>query len=198
MNNYKSLEKYLGKSRDNSKSNVSHFTFYFLSKVLICFILFLLFLISSKCFSSFKENFYDVVYNNSLSFSKFRTLYEEKFGNLFPINNPNVTPTFDEKLSYESSNLYHDGVALKVSQNYLVPAIKSGVVIFIGDKNDYGSTVIVQGEDGVDIWYSNIVVGDLKMYDFVNEGSYIGEAKDEKLYLVFQKKGDFLDYKEFI
>ena len=36
------------------------------------------------------------------------------------------------------------------------------------------------------------------MYDYVNKGDFLGEVKDNILYLVFEKDGVFLNYKEYI
>lgn len=38
----------------------------------------------------------------------------------------------------------------------------------------------------------------IKMYDYVKKGDLIGEAKDKKIYLLFEEKGKFLDYKKYI
>ena len=43
---------------------------------------------------------------------------------------------FNEKLTYEKANVYKDGVELKVDSNYLVPNLESGIVVFMGDKED--------------------------------------------------------------
>ena len=58
----------------------------------------------------------------------------------------------------------------------------------------------MQQVDGVDVWYSNINVNteNVKLYNYVEEGSLLGEAKGDYVYLVFQKEGKFLDYKEYI
>ena len=42
-----------------------------------------------------------------------------------------------------------------------------------------------------------IVLVDYKT-DYVEKGKLLGEAQDEKLYLVFQKDGSYLNYKEYI
>ena len=48
------------------------------------------------------------------------------------------------------------GYKLTVSNNYLVPVIKSGVVVFIGTKKDYGNVVTIEAEDNTTITYGNI------------------------------------------
>ena len=73
----------------------------------------------------------------------------------------------------------------------------SGIVIFIGDKEGYGKTVIVQQENGVDVWYSNLEEINVKLYDYIKKGNLIGMV-NQNLYLVFIKNGDVIDYKEYI
>ena len=81
--------------------------------------------------------------------------------------------------------------------DYLVPALDSGIVIFLGDKEGYGKTVIIQQENGIDVWYSNLKEINLQLYDYIKDGSLIGSV-DEKLYLVFIKDGEILDYQKYI
>ena len=89
-------------------------------------------------------------------------------------------------------------MALKVTDNYLVPALESGVVVFIGEKSDYGTTVIIEQTDGIAVFYSNINFVDIKLYDYIEKGELLGEAIDSKIYLVFSKDGAYLDYKNYL
>ena len=79
----------------------------------------------------------------------------------------------------------------------MVPILESGVVVFIGEKDDYKNTIIVEQVDGIDVFYGNIKTNNIKLYDYVEKGELLGEANKE-LYLVFQKDGEYLDYKEYI
>lgn len=200
MDEYKSLNKYLNKNTLKSDNKFNSFSKKLISKFLISLILFILFLIGNKVSLEFKPKFYNIVYNETFSFAEFKGWYNENFGEVFPLNNlfPNDVKVFNESFVYDSANLYKDGVALKVTNQYLVPLLNSGVVIFLGEKEDYGNTLIVQQENGIDVWYSNINFGDIAMYDYLEKGSYIGEANGDTIYLLFQKDGKFLDYKEYI
>ena len=106
--------------------------------------------------------------------------------------------TFEEKLKFSESNKYLDGVKLIVEQNYLVPIQESGLVVFTGEKEGYGNIVIIQQIDGVDMWYGNLGNVNVKLYDYVEKGTLLGEVKDTNLYLVCQKDGKDVDYKEYI
>ena len=78
-----------------------------------------------------------------------------------------------------------------------MPLLESGVVVYIGEKESLGHTIIVEQVDGIDTYYSNIN-SNIKLYDYVEKGELLGEAKDNTLFLTFQKNGEYLDYKEFI
>ena len=167
----------------------------FVTKILITTIVTLILLIGFKMNLDFKNNFNKYVYNTSLPFTDFKELYDKYFlGN----NDKNETKeVFNEELVYSDKNVYEDGVKLTVESNYLVKALDSGIVVFIGDKDKYGKTVIVQQMNGVDVFYGN-VLANVNIYDYVEQGSLIGETIDTNLYLAFQKEGNFVDYKEYL
>lgn len=170
----------------------------FLYKFMIAIILFLCFSIIIKNNNSFKDVIYANLYASNFSFAKINKYIEENFGFVFPMDISKTSLVFDEKLVYENAKTYYDGVSLGVSDNYLVPCIESGIVVFIGDKENYGKTIIVEQEDGIEVWYSNISSSNLEMYEYVDSGSIIGEVDDNILYLVFQNDGEYLDCNEFI
>ena len=71
------------------------------------------------------------------------------------------------------------------------------MVVFVGDKENYGNTIIVEDLDGVRYWYGNITTSSLKLYDYIEKGSLIGETSTN-LYLVFSKDDNYLDYEKYI
>ena len=170
----------------------------FISKVLITLIIVLVVLIGSRKSTSFKTTVYKNVYDNTISFAYLNTLYNKYFGNILPFKlDVGITPVFNETLKYKSKESYLDGVMLEVDQNYLVPSINNGLVIFVGEKDNLGNTVIILGDTGIEVWYSNIS-NNVKLYDYVDKGTYIGDTIDDKLYLTFKQNGDVLNYEEYI
>ena len=105
---------------------------------------------------------------------------------------------FNEELVYESINAYEEGAVLEVNYNYLVPSTSKGIVVYIGEKEKYGNVVIVEGDDGVDIWYGNLSNTMVNIYDVVDNGTYLGEVSDNKMYIVYSKKNEFLDYRDYL
>ena len=83
------------------------------------------------------------------------------------------------------------------SNDIFFPRI-STVVIFSGEKEGIGKTVIIQQSDGIDVWYGNLSNTTMKLYDYVEDNSIIGEAKNNELYMIFQKDGVEIDYKEVL
>lgn len=171
-----------------------------LTKIMLVIIIVLITLISIKANPNLKIIIKENIYEKSLEFTKARKIYSKYFGNIIPIEKimAEEKPVFNEKLAYKKETAYENGVELQVSQNYLVPALESGVVIFLGEKNDYGKTLIIEQVNGIAVFYSNIEFVDIKLYDFIEKGELLGEAKEEKIYLAFSKEGKYLNYKEFI
>ena len=169
-----------------------------LSKTLITIVLMLLSLILIKASKNFKTGFYKQVYGTNFSFSKINNLYNKYVGKLDIVDKVVTTEAvFNEKLEYKKKEKYKDGVCLSVGSNYLVPIQESGIVVFIGEKENYGKVVIIQRLDGIDEWYGNISNTDLKLYDYVKKGELLGEANDI-LYLVYRKNGKSLNYEKYI
>lgn len=149
----------------------------------------------------FKQQFYKQVYDTNFSFAYINSVYQKAFGSPIPfstlIKQP-VQATFQEQLVYKNQEKYKEGVKLTVENHYLVPIKNSGLVVFIGEKDGYGKTVIIQQMDGIDVWYGGLSDVHVKLYDYVEEGSLLGEVKDQSLYLVFKKEGTILDYQDYL
>ena len=180
------------KSKNNLFKNI-------VLRVLITIIVTLILLIGFKMNNNFKKTFYHYVYEENFPFSTVKNFLQEKFGTSLTFDKI-VTDeeVFNEKLSYKDKSLYHDGVKLTVSSEYMIPSLESGIVVYIGEKENYKQVVIVQQMNGVDVWYGNIKQANVKLYDYVEKGSLIGQVDNKTLYLVFQKEGKFVDYQSYL
>ena len=167
-----------------------------LNKLLLSIIIFLIGMILVKSNSNLKETIKTKLYEESLPFQKLKNTYNKYLGNIIKVEK--TQEVFNETLAYNDIKKYKDGVKLKVSDNYMVPILESGVVVFIGEKENYGNTIIVEQVDGIDVFYGNVKVNNIKLYDYVEKGELLGETNNNELYLVFQKNGKYLDYKEYI
>jgi len=199
-NRFKNRNKVLSKRTSNiTKEN--KFLFKYLNKILITFALVLITLIFIKTSDENKDFIYKHVFENSFKFARINYYYKKYFGNILPFQNiviDNEKEVFNEKLTYVEASKYHNGVRLSVSNNYLIPILESGIIVFIGNKENYGNTIIVQQTNGVDVWYGNVKNVNVNMYEYIEKGKLLGEVNGEQLYVVFQKEGEYLDYKEFI
>lgn len=167
---------------------------------LLSIIIFLIMAIASKSSKNYKDIIISNIYEKNFSFAKVKKLYDKYLGGITPLDKvvDDSMSVFNEKLSYNDKSKYHDGVKLTVDNNYLVPTINEGLVIFIGEKENYGNVVIIEGIDGIDTWYGNMETTTVKLYDYIEKNTYLGTPKDNTLYLLFQKDGKFLNYEEYI
>lgn len=190
-------------NKKKNKSKSSKFNKYLkkiVVQVLICIILVLSTLIivtkSTKARSLIKEN----VYEKNFSFATFNKLYKKYFGGNIPFSDKlfKEQSVFNETLTYKSHEKYKDGVKLEVEKNYLIPILESGIVVFTGEKENYGNIAIIQSTSGIDYWYGNVANLNVKLYDYVEKGSLLGEVDGNTLYMLFQKDGKYLNYKDYI
>ena len=63
---------------------------------------------------------------------------------------------------------------------------ESGIVTFIGEKEGYNNTIIIQQSNGYYAWYGN-VQEKVKLYDYVEQGEILGTSKDNFYYYVLYK-----------
>lgn len=171
-----------------------------ISRSMIVIVLFLILAILSKSNKTYKDLIVKNIYEENISFAKIKSLYDKYLGGIAPLDkaiDKEIT-VFNEKLVYDNASLYHDGVKLEVANNYLVPIQEEGMVIYIGEKENYGKVVIVEGIDGIDIWYGNMETTTAELYDYVLKNNYLGTTKGNVLYLAYQKDGKFLDYKDYL
>lgn len=203
MDEYKSINKYLNKKRkpNNKTTKNKKILFQFLNKCLISIFLFVLTLCIIKIYPNTKEIIYKNVYQTNFSFASINSNYEKYFGSILPIESyigQKTETVFNENLVYNHKEKYNEGVKLTVNKSYLMPALESGIVVFKGNKELYGETIIVQQVDGVDLWYVNVNSDSVKLYDYVEKGSLLGECKDTEIYLYYQKNGEFLNYEKYL
>ncbi len=206
MYDSKLIRRKLEKQRRNEGDNAD-FKLYgkkLINRILFTIFLVLITLISVKMNPSLKEEIRKRVYQDNISFSKINDWYEKYLGGVLPfdlkldIDPDDNLAVFNEKLEYQEIESYKDGAKLTVSKNYLVPVSESGIIVFIGEKEGYSKVMIVQQVDGVDVWYGNITNTNHKLYDYVEKGDLLGNTIDDKLYLVYQSNGEFLDYKKYL
>ena len=135
-----------------------------------------------------KAFFKDKLLEDSINYQSFNHLYNKYFGDKLKKDDSDKSDdivTFNDIINYSSKEKYDNSYKLIVGNDYTVNVLKPGIVVFIGEKDNLGNTVIVQGNDGVDIWYSNLVNFEYGMYDYVSKGDILGLNKDDYFYYCY-------------
>ncbi|MBR2840702.1 MAG: M23 family metallopeptidase [Bacilli bacterium] len=165
-----------------------------LSKFLVFIIIVLTCMIVLKSNVKLRSYVYKNVFQKNLKFAKIDELYEKYFGSIMPDNE--VKTVSVEKLNYSKKEEYNNGVKLKVSESYIVPNLRNGIVTSIENK-DGKNNVVIEDADGVQINYSLLKEVKVSMYDYVKKGDTIGSV-DNELIIEFTKDGKKVDYKKYI
>ena len=186
------LEYQNAKKKQTKKIDINNI----ISKALLSIIFLLISIILINKNDNIKEFYKKEILTDSISFVKFNDIYNKYFGNITKTYTPEKL-VFNESLQYLSMDNYLNGKVLSVSNNYMVPSLSSGIIVYLGDKENLGNTCIVQGVDGVDIWYSNIDTSNLSLYDYVSKGDVLGTTLSDKLYLTLEENNNFIDYETY-
>lgn len=189
--------KYINKNKEKENKTQKYLKG-LLIRITIVIILFLSLTIVCKSNETIKNKVQKYLYTEDISFTKIKNIYNKYLGGIMPLKKEvNTEKVFSEKLKYKNISIYYDGIKLDVEDNYLVPALREGMVVFIGEKPNYGNTIIIEDLNGIYFWYGNISSSSLKLYDYVETSTLIGEA-DKTLYMVFSKDDKYLNYEEYI
>lgn len=196
------MDEYLKihKSKKKRFNPVSNKKSKFINKYLTRFMLAIIFFLASIIFTNLSDTnlllYKEYVLTESLPFTKFKGWYEELFGEVLPKSDTTQT-VMSGKLVYKEIAEFNEGERLTVTNKSLVNALASGVVVFSGEKEGYGNTVIIQGIDGADIWYGNLENVSVTLYDYIESGTVLGNTTDEYLYLVIKKDNEFIKYEDY-
>lgn len=193
MDNY---EKY--KKAYYKKHHLVKRKYKFVNKLLVLAILFVGVLITVKVNPTVASWVKTHVYMDNFSFAQIENWYHKYIGGIFSSNDDEVTQVFSGTIPYTSLEPYYDGVRLKVSSGSVVESLLSGIIVSIGETEHYGNTIVVEQVDGVSVWYGNVDVSDVKLYDYVEKGQILGMSRSEDLYLVLMKDGAYLNYQDYV
>ena len=193
-----SIEKKPSK-KSHLKPEIKKYLSNLLTKLLLSIIFLLLSIILIKSNSLIKDFYTEEVLTKQLNFTKFNNLYNKYLGNILPdYTIPEPTKTvMNTSFSYLGGSPYLNGTKITTEENYLIPSITSGIIVFLGDKDSLGPTCIIQGVDGVDIWYSNINLDNLNLYDYVDANTTLGPTLSNYMYLTIDNNGTYISYETY-
>ena len=151
-----------------------------LNKLFTVIVFSMIIIIISNHSPKFKNFLINDVLNKTMDFSKINKVVND-FTSIFKIENTlNVNGIVEEK-----NEKYLDGIKYKVGKNEKVYIKDSGIVTYIGEKEGYNNTIIIQQSNGYYAWYGNINES-VKIYDFLESGSVLGTADDEYYYVLYK------------
>lgn len=192
------IENYLNhKKISKFNPKVQKYLSNLLSKFLLSIIFLMVSIILIKSNSNIKNFYQEDILTKQINFTKFNDFYTKYFGNILPDYTVPSIPTqmaSNTEFDYNNGTPYLNGTKLETTENYPVPIITSGIIVFLGEKDSLGPTCIVQGIDGIDIWYSHIDTSSLNLYDYVTEGKILAPTESNYFYLTIDNNGNYLTY----
>ncbi len=183
------LDKYLEVKKEGKAHK-------YMTRVLICIIILLLSLIGTSINSKVKNFYKEYIFNDSFQFMKFNNFFS-KIAGTTEEKEENSVPVMKSFLEYESKEKFLNGEKYYGVKDNFVTTLSGGIVTFVGDKDDYGRTVIIQGSNGFDIWYFLLDETDVKIYDYVKASEIIGNI-DKEFGLVITKDNKYYTYEEYV
>ncbi len=191
------IEEYLKSKGKTIKTKKKSYKTSLINRTLLTVTIVLVLLITMNINKKTKTYLNKYVFETNYNFAKINTLYKKYILDLKKPIEEDKAVSAVENVEYYKEEAYKGGVKLEVQSEYNVKALGSGLVVFIGEKEDFGSSVVVQQSNGIDVTYGGVNAEDIKIYDYVNEGTHLGTANNV-LYLLFEKDGVELDYKTYI
>ena len=192
------IENYLNhKKISKFNPKVQKYLSNLLSKFLLSIIFLMVSIILIKSNSNIKTFYQKDILTKQINFTKFNDFYTKYFGNILPDYTVPSVPTHmasNTEFDYNNGTPYLNGTKLETTENYPVPIITSGIIVFLGEKDSLGPTCIVQGIVGIDIWYSHIDTSSLNLYDYVTEGKILAPTESNYFYLTIDSNGNYLTY----
>lgn len=185
----------------------------FMFKVLLSAILVLVVAISFKMPSPQLESVRQAVHtvmNTEFQFATISKWYENTFGKplaLFPEQKDPSETEMAEGYAVPATGVIlenfdatdNNGVVIQTVQGASVDSIQDGTVIFAGEKEDFGNTVIIQHADNTETWYGQLGEIHVKVYDNVKAGEKIGtvltseDAQYGEFYFAIKQGEKFID-----
>ena len=169
-------EEYRNK-KSNNKKNYLKLLKIFVGKLFTIVIFSMIVIISCNYSDKFRNFVINDVLNKTMDFSKVNNIVDKFKGNL---KKEEVIPVIKNESVCEK---YRDGIKCKNSGNVVLK--DGGIVTYIGEKEGYNNTIIIQQSDGYYAWYGNIKES-VKLYDYIESGEVIGNSEKEYYYVLLK------------
>ncbi|KUP06960.1 peptidase M23 [Bacillus coahuilensis m2-6] len=145
---------------------------------------------------------------NEFQFAMISEFYEEQFGQplaLFPESPNESTEVTKEEVALpavgkviENFESNGKGIMVQTAPQLPVEAMKGGLVVFAGKKDDLGETVIIQHSDKSESWYGHLEDIQVNAYEAVSAGAAIGTVSTNtegqgEFYFAIKQDQAFID-----
>lgn len=179
---YKKMMLRHSKSKDSS----------WISKMLLSIIVVLSCLIVTNFDIEIRDTFSTNILEKNINFGYFKKIYNKfvggkKVDDTLVVSLTNLINYTEENGSYK----------VDISPDEGIEVMASGIIVYNGDKDNLGNTIIIQGNDGVDIWYSNVSLNNYSLYDYVSKGDILGGSLSDYYYFNIVKDGKKMKYEEY-
>ena len=168
------------KSNKDKKNKSNSILKKLLGKLFTIVIFTMLIIILSNYSEKFRNFLINDVLNSTMDFSKVNNIID-KTTSVFKSKEVQSV----SKVDIKNAEKYKDGVKYIIKDNENIYLKDSGIVTFIGYKEGYGNTIIVQQSNGYYAWYGNIKES-VKLYDYVESGDVIGVGSKEYYYVLLK------------
>lgn len=139
------------------------------------------------------------IMSQQFPFLTFKQTYESVFGSAVPFllhDDGNYTDVIQVA---EESSFLTGAIVERTTQGWWVQvanqtAVKNpdnGFVLFCGNQDPYGKTIIIQLENNREMWIGHIEKCDVPMYSFIQKGEHIGKSKDNLLFIALKHEGQW-------
>ncbi|MCP3741229.1 peptidoglycan DD-metalloendopeptidase family protein [Rossellomorea sp. BNER] len=148
---------------------------------------------------------------SEFQFAAVSTWYEDQFGKplaLLPLSGEKSKQSESVNKDYalpasarvvENFKSNGKGIMIETNKGETVDAMKGGLIIFAGKKDDLGNTVVIQHDDKTESWYGHLESVDVKQYEKVKSGVKVGTVKGNdsgktgEFYFAIKKGDTFID-----
>lgn len=187
------------KSKNNNEDKKFKYLKNLITRTLFCIILVLIAVIAIKVNNNYKDIINKYLFTDNFSFNKVNKYLGNNLGTIVPVVKTSDTLVFSSKeLKNKEYEIINDYALIKLDKNTPISSLCGGIVVFMGEKDNLGNTIIIQGNDGYDIWYSNITNSNISLYDYLEKDTLLGESNGESINIKIVKDGKSISYAEYI
>jgi len=161
------------------------FLFKFLASACLVLVVAILFKNPSPHFTE-ARHFVNGYMEKEFQFAAVSSWYEKAFGkplSILPLDDKKQGETITSDYAVPASGHVLQsfkktghGIIVETGSKSVVEAMSEGFVSFIGQKQGFGKTVVIQHADGTEAWYGNLDKVDVNLYDFVDKKKKVGSV----------------------